>query len=400
MAKKIINVNKPNDFINTGSAPNARDGDSLRSSFARLNDAIDNIDANFTEVYALATGGTLNGTLEIDIQGSVVGDDSSVIVNASNSNVNAAKVTAGAIEITGSTISTTDSSTIIIDQATTVTSNLTVGGDIVPTTNLSVNLGSPTRKFHSLYVGTGSVYIGDARLSLEGNTLNSSVGFATNNLIVGGVSLSVTNTGKLGASGGFDLTDTQIDDVLPSQTGNAGKFLTTDGANNLSWGAAAGGSGSSLVNGSKTVSLGSDGNLTLPLQGKIMPVGDVNSFLTFNYGDDIELKAGDNLYLSGSVATIRTNGNANQWSFGTDGKLTLPAGGDILNSSGQSVLGGGSNSYTPDDSANWNDPTVNTVAAALDELAAKVAALENFEIDGGNAYTPAAGELIIDGNGA
>jgi hypothetical protein len=96
---------------------------------------------------------------------------------------------------------------------------------------------------------------------------------------------------------------------------------------------------------------------------------------------------------------IGTNvGSAYTWRFGTDGDLTLPEGGDILDSNGDSVLGGGS--YTPDDSGNWNDPTVNTVAAALDELAAKVAALENFEIDGGNAYTPAAGELIIDGNGA
>jgi hypothetical protein len=79
-----------------------------------------------------------------------------------------------------------------------------------------------------------------------------------------------------------------------------------------------------LVNGNKTVSLGTDGNLTLPLQGKIMPVGDVNSFLTFNWGDDVELKAGDNLYLSGSVATIRTNSNANLWTFGNNGSLTFP----------------------------------------------------------------------------
>jgi hypothetical protein len=60
--------------------------------------------------------------------------------------------------------------------------------------------------------------------------------------------------------------------------------------------------------------------------------------------------------------------------------------------------GGGSNSYTPDDSDNWDSPTVNTVTAALDELAARVTALQNFEIDGGNANTPELGELIIDGN--
>jgi hypothetical protein len=74
------------------------------------------------------------------------------------------------------------------------------------------------------------------------------------------------------------------------------------------------------------------------------------------------------------------------WTFGPDGSLALPTNGTI--------------NYAPDDSDNWNSPTVNTIQAALDELAARITALQNFEIDGGNAYTPAAGELIIDGNGA
>jgi len=62
--------------------------------------------------------------------------------------------------------------------------------------------------------------------------------------------------------------------------------------------------------------------------------------------------------------------------------------------------GSGSTSYAPDDTDNWNEPAVNTISAALDELAARVTAFENYEIDGGNAYTPAVGELLIDGNGA
>jgi hypothetical protein len=117
---------------------------------------------------------------------------------------------------------------------------------------------------------------------------------------------------------------------IPVLAGNTGKVLTTNGTT-LIW-TTDSTTTSQLVNGSKTVSLGTDGNLTLPLQGKIMPVGDVNSFLTFNWGDDVELKAGDNLYLSGSVATIRTNSNSNLWTFGTDGKLTLPNSGTIDNS--------------------------------------------------------------------
>ena len=90
-----------------------------------------------------------------------------------------------------------------------------------------------------------------------------------------------------------------------------------------------------------TWTFGTDGRLTLPLLGKIGPT-DVNSFLTFNYGDDVELKAGDNLYLSGSVVTIRTDGNNNAWTFGTDGTLTLPgatAGETIATSGGYITVG-------------------------------------------------------------
>jgi hypothetical protein len=103
---------------------------------------------------------------------------------------------------------------------------------------------------------------------------------------------------------------------------------------------------------------------------------------------------------TGISSTNELVNGGNTVSLGSDGKLTLPAGGDIINSSGQSVLGGGSTSYTPADTDNWNAPTVNTISAALDDLAARVTALQNFEIDGGNAYTPAVGELLIDGYGA
>jgi hypothetical protein len=90
---------------------------------------------------------------------------------------------------------------------------------------------------------------------------------------------------------------------------------------------------------------------------------------------------------SKAKATITAANSVNKtWVFDEDGALTLPTNGTI--------------SYAPDDTDNWNEPTINTIQAALDELAARVTAFENFEIDGGNAYTPAVGELLIDGYGA
>ena len=58
--------------------------------------------------------------------------------------------------------------------------------------------------------------------------------------------------------------------------------------------------------------------LTLPIYGEMAT--DANMTLTTNLAD---------------------TGNTRSWEFGADGNLTLPAGGDILDSTGTSVLGGG-----------------------------------------------------------
>lgn len=78
--------------INVGTAANDRKGDSLRAAFQKVN-------ANFTELYT---------ALGLDAGG----------------------LNIGAFEFAGSVMSTTDSTAIVIDQATTITSNLSVGGDI------------------------------------------------------------------------------------------------------------------------------------------------------------------------------------------------------------------------------------------------------------------------------
>ena len=100
-----------------------------------------------------------------------------------------------------------------------------------------------------------------------------------------------------------------------------------------------------------------------------------------------------------SFVEITTNNNSDNettWTFDDAGAITFPD--NTVQTT--AYTGGGDNSYTPEDTDNWNEPTINTVQAALDELAARVTALQNYEIDGGNAYTPPQGELLIDGNGA
>jgi hypothetical protein len=129
MAKKIIR---------TGTTADPT-GDSLKNAFIKVND-------NFTELY---------NALGLDAE----------------------TLNLGAFEFLGSVMTTTDSSAITIDQAVAVTSDLTVGGDIVPNANLGGNLGSPTRQWRSLYVSTNTIYINNIPLSIDANnnlTVNGS----------------------------------------------------------------------------------------------------------------------------------------------------------------------------------------------------------------------------------
>ena len=134
--------------INVGTTANDKKGDSLRAAFQKVN-------ANFTELYT-ALGLVVDANLNL-----------------------------GAFEFTGSVMTTTDSSAIVIDQATTVTSNLSVGGDIVPQTANGGDLGSSTLPWRSLYVSQSTIYLGGVSVGVDAN----------GNLTVNGSSVGTTSIG-------------------------------------------------------------------------------------------------------------------------------------------------------------------------------------------------------------
>ena len=245
--------------INVGTAANDKKGDSLRAAFQKVN-------ANFTELYT----------------------ELGLVVDA---NLNL-----GAFEFAGSTLSTTDSTAIVIDQATTVTSNLSVGGDILPQTALGGNLGSSTLPWRSLYVSNNTIFLGGVPLGIDAN-------------------------------GNLTVNGSQI---------------------------AGGGGGSSLVNGANTLSLGSDGVLTLP--GGRTRIGAIvdsdaiianedeafgvvaqgtNGAVQLVWVEDLENAYTSNIaavYVnSGNLGSVRiaTGVNSgpgpNYWEFGADGNLTVPS---------------------------------------------------------------------------
>ena len=225
-----------------------RSGDSLRAAFTKIN-------SNFTELYNAL--GLNDPTLNL-----------------------------GSFEFTGSVMSTTDSTAITIDQATLITSDLTVSGDIIPSGNLISTLGSPTNKFHSIYVGTGSVYLGDAKLSLENGKLSSSVGFDL--------------TGSVGTvNGTVDWADVTGKPIIPSNTNeltNGAGFITVT---------------NQLVNSPYDVTLDVNGNTTFPNAGSIRQ----NNSWTRTVAPVVSVGAGSVVwtstvdYISSAKLVIQVEGN-------------------------------------------------------------------------------------------
>jgi hypothetical protein len=117
----------------------------------------------------------------------------------------------GSLSVTGSTISTTDSSAITIDR------NLVVDGDLLPESDSTYDLGSPTRKWHSLYVSGNSIYINDTALTVNQD----------GDLLVGGA-LPQSNIVSL-----EDIPDVVISGATPGQvlgyTGSNWTATTVEG---------------------------------------------------------------------------------------------------------------------------------------------------------------------------
>ena len=187
MTKQVINV---------GTAANDKKGDSLRAAFQKVN-------TNFTELYT-ALG--INADVNLNL---------------------------GAFEFAGSVMTTTDSSAIVIDQATTITSNLSVGGDILPQTANGGDLGSSTLPWRSLYVSNNTIYIGGTAVGLDANGA-----LTTGGTVVGSTPAWNSITGKptfaaVATSGAYgDLSGRPTIPTLTSQLTNDSGFLTTAVLNN------------------------------------------------------------------------------------------------------------------------------------------------------------------------
>ena len=305
--------------INVGTSPNDNRGDSLRASFQKIN-------ANFTELYT-ALG--INADVNLNL---------------------------GAFEFAGSVLSTTDSSAIVIDQAVTVSSNLTVGGDVLPSVANGGDLGSSARPWKSLYISNNTIYIGGVALGLDANG-----NLTTGGTVVGSTPAWDTITGKptfatVATTGAY--ADLAGNPTIPTSfsslvngahqlvlnVGGAGPYITfpsDDGASISIQGCDISGAGfevnllsaedgvrlsANAASDRKDWLFGTDGILTLP--------------------DDSSIKSATNI----DITVDTPDSSTFNWRFGADGNLTLPQGGNISEGGGISgaiklTPSGGANAY-------------------------------------------------------
>lgn len=104
------------------------------------------------------------------------------------------------------TIDTTDSSAIQIIPDVNLNSNLTVGGDLLPNSNLGGDLGSTDKQWNSLYVSGSTIFIGGTPVSVQGGQLSVngtpvSVGSAAISALDEGITLtsSISSLNFVGA---------------------------------------------------------------------------------------------------------------------------------------------------------------------------------------------------------
>ena len=303
MAKKIIR---------TGTTADPT-GDSLKNAFVKVND-------NFTELY---------NALGLD---------------ADTLNI-------GAFEFAGSVMTTTDSSAIVIDQATTITSNLTVGGDLLPSVANGGDLGSSTLPWRSLYVSNNTIYIGGTAVGLDANG-----NLTTGGTVVGSTPAWANITGKptfaaVATSGAYaDLTgkptiptdfrgsvfaddSTLMIDAVDNKiyatelTVAVGNFVNVN-SNNVDV---------ENINGlSSQINFTVGGNNNLVIENNLVTIQNVSLSVAgdITLGGNIRSEGNINIDINLGDSTLR------RWQFGEDGDLTFPEGAVVKTTSGHLTIKG------------------------------------------------------------
>ena len=219
--------------------------------------------------------------------------------------------------------------------------------DVLPNTNLTYNLGSPSKQWRSLYVGTSTIYIGGTALSISTSgslTVNGAPVSSFNTATLVAQAVSAT-TASFATTSGYALsfnTATLVSTAVSATNIVNGTWtltLSTAGSILLNGTIFSGGSAttSTLVNSTATVSLGSNGYITLANGAQLYDYGSgvgngygiTDSQGSTYIGYDPSDAAGE-LHMdayNGKNIRIRTTtlpSTYKDWLFAANGTLTFP----------------------------------------------------------------------------
>jgi hypothetical protein len=344
-------------------------------------------------------------------------------VDAANT-VQSNEITAISNSVTGANAAIVTANTAMkgyvdANNATQLTSinNITNGtatfGNIIPSANVTYNLGSPTAQWKDLYLSGSTIYIGGGNISVANNTFTTSLPFTATGTI-SAVDLAITNSIICGTifadqselTGYTTLYQTGFDSNMANLAyGTVALSVTTNGDPRADQGALLfegnNPDGIGIVPSNDTAyTLGSASHRwgtiysqTVETESVIFSNGGIFSTIDGS-GLPYIILASDATNAT-AIATPSSNvsilnyisinetyanvvvHNANTavthtWQFTQDGDIKLPAAGDILDSAGNSVI----TSFTMGNAAHWTTP-VTTIAAALDQIAERLWDIEN-----------------------
>jgi len=106
-----------------------------------------------------------------------------------------------------------------------------ITGALIPSANITYDLGSPTNRFKDLYLSTSTIYLGEANISASGSAIVLPAGAISGDLAVGGNAVIAGNLAVTGNLTYINVTNLNVQDPLIELGGgvNGAPLTSNDG---------------------------------------------------------------------------------------------------------------------------------------------------------------------------